>query len=382
MRASAAVRVQCRAPATPRAAIRLPRVQQRSLPPLNTRIYSPSRSLLDRIRRRAYATAPIAPVNIPTVDVAPVLHGAPEQLSISLRGEKLDISSALYDGPVPLPSTSLQNQAANLFDWWQPVQVATGLLERWHDFTGLPWWLTISSMALMMRAALLPTNLLALQNAGNLERAKPEMELLNMQRAAQAGQRAAGEGLHALAMQQMAVKNIWTKHNVKYWKMLLPAVAGAPFFITFFLTLRRMALQEPDWVTGGVLWFTDLSVPDPYARLPIMSSILMVTAVQLGQDGSPAAKDRNKLMMMFIRGAILFSTLFTMWFPQGLHIYWITNTAASIVISLICKLPAVRRKLGWPDVYKPSMRPVFAPQATSRPVTTTARPQAPPAQTP
>lgn len=300
-------------------------------------------------------------------EVAPSLPGSLDQLNISLRGEKLDISSALYDGPVPLPATSLQNQAANLFDWWQPVTVATELLERWHDWTGLPWWLSISSMALLMRTVLLPTNLIALQNAGNLERAKPEMELLNMQRAAQAGQRAAGEGLHALAQQQVAVKNIWAKYNVKYWKMLLPAVAGAPFFITFFLTLRRMALQEPEWVSGGVLWFTDLSVPDPYARLPIMSSVLMVMAVQLGQDGSPAAKDRNKIVMMFIRGAILCSTLFTMWFPQGLHVYWITNTAASILVSLVCKLPAVRRKLGWPEVYKPSTRPVFVPQATDRP---------------
>lgn len=300
---------------------------------------------------------------------------AAEALTISLRGEKLDISSALYDGPVPLPATSLQNQAANLFEWWQPVHVATGLLERWHEFSGLPWWLTISSMALMMRAALLPTNLVALQNAGNLERAKPEMELLQTQRAAAAGQRQAGEGLHALAQQQVAVKNVWAKYNVKYWKMLMPAVAGAPFFITFFLTLRRMALQEPDWVTGGVLWFTDLSVPDPYARLPIMSSVLMVMAVQLGQDGSPAAKDRNKLVMMFVRGAILFSTLFTMWFPQGLHVYWITNTAASIVISLITRLPAVRRRLGWPDVYKPSVVPVVAPKITERPASP---PRAPP----
>lgn len=43
-----------------------------------------------------------------------------------------------------------------------------------------------------------------------------------------------------------------------------------PVFVSFFIALRKMAyLPVPSLQTGGALWFTDLTLADPYYILPL-----------------------------------------------------------------------------------------------------------------
>lgn len=43
-----------------------------------------------------------------------------------------------------------------------------------------------------------------------------------------------------------------------------------PVFLSFFIGLRKMAdLPVPSLQTGGLLWFPDLTVADPFYILPL-----------------------------------------------------------------------------------------------------------------
>lgn len=45
----------------------------------------------------------------------------------------------------------------------------------------------------------------------------------------------------------------------------------APVFISFFIALRKMAyLPVPSMQTGGLLWFPDLTLGDPFYILPVV----------------------------------------------------------------------------------------------------------------
>ena len=47
--------------------------------------------------------------------------------------------------------------------------------------------------------------------------------------------------------------------------------------------------QVPSMTDGGMLWFTDLTVADPYYALPIASSAVFLLTVELGAaDGMQA----------------------------------------------------------------------------------------------
>ena len=69
-------------------------------------------------------------------------------------------------------------------------------------------------------------------------------------------------------------------------------------------------LQVPSMVTGGTLWFTDLTSPDPYYGLPILTGAFMLAMVQLnaaeGMQGQSPAMIRNfKIGMSVLAVAII-----------------------------------------------------------------------------
>ena len=64
----------------------------------------------------------------------------------------------------------------------------------------------------------------------------------------------------------MACARVGLRHHLLHDKDSEPPVAG----------------QVPSMTVGGALWFTDLTVADPYYLLPITSSALFLLTVELG----------------------------------------------------------------------------------------------------
>ena len=80
----------------------------------------------------------------------------------------------------------------------------------------------------------------------------------------------------------MKLQDLWKTHNCHPMKSLVMPLVQAPVFISFFIGLRRMTeLPIPTMSDGGILWFTDLTSPDPYYILPALSTISMLLTVEL-----------------------------------------------------------------------------------------------------
>ena len=59
-------------------------------------------------------------------------------------------------------------------------------------------------------------------------------------------------------------------------------LAQIPVFVSFFLGIRRMAnLPVESMKTGGLLWFPDLTIADPYFLLPILCSASMLLTIEV-----------------------------------------------------------------------------------------------------
>jgi YidC/Oxa1 family membrane protein insertase len=55
-----------------------------------------------------------------------------------------------------------------------------------------------------------------------------------------------------------------------------------PFFISFFLGIRGLANYPLEsMMYGGTLWFSDLTVPDPYYILPVFTAITMFITMEV-----------------------------------------------------------------------------------------------------
>lgn len=101
----------------------------------------------------------------------------------------------------------------------------------------------------------------------------------------------------------------------------LPILVQIPVFIAlYWVLLGSVELRQAPFV----LWLTDLSTPDPYFIL----SLIMGGAMYLQTRLSPAPPDPTQAMIMRIM-PIGFS-LFSVFFPSGLVLYWAVNTLLSI----------------------------------------------------
>lgn len=101
----------------------------------------------------------------------------------------------------------------------------------------------------------------------------------------------------------------------------LPILIQIPVFISlYWVLLESVELRQAPFV----LWIQDLSVQDPYFVLPVLMGISMF----LQQKLNPAPMDPvQQKIMTFL--PIVF-TVFFLFFPAGLVLYWVTNNVLSI----------------------------------------------------
>lgn len=65
-----------------------------------------------------------------------------------------------------------------------------------------------------------------------------------------------------------------------------------PLFVSFFMALREMANTPVDSMRmGGMFWFSDLTLPDQYFALPIITSITMWLTIEVSRSRQ---KDRKR----------------------------------------------------------------------------------------
>ena len=55
-----------------------------------------------------------------------------------------------------------------------------------------------------------------------------------------------------------------------------------PIFVSVYTGIREMAqLPVVSMQTGGLLWFTDLTIADPYFGLPLMTATTLLVTIEV-----------------------------------------------------------------------------------------------------
>jgi YidC/Oxa1 family membrane protein insertase len=75
---------------------------------------------------------------------------------------------------------------------------------------------------------------------------------------------------------------------------------------------------------GGILWFQNLSVADPYYILPVVSALTMLAATEI------TAKNIDPQQRWLMRLLPIGITVFLFNFPAGLFVYWITSNLVTL----------------------------------------------------
>ncbi|TPX62391.1 hypothetical protein PhCBS80983_g00461 [Powellomyces hirtus] len=217
-----------------------------------------------------------------------------------------------------------------------PTGWAQSLLEAVYVSTGLPWWATIMVATIMIRIALTPLTLRVQRTAAKMHNISHVTKPLQdeMQK-------------HKAAGNMVQVQATWKKLQAEHKKADVNPFGGlwalvqAPVFMAFFFGLKAMAeLPVPGFQTGGLAWFTDLTLADPTYVLPVLANLGMLAVMEFGAD---VAGQQAKGMKMFMRFALLVSVFVTAYLPSAIFMYWISTNLFSLLQALALKRPAMRR---------------------------------------
>jgi YidC/Oxa1 family membrane protein insertase len=102
----------------------------------------------------------------------------------------------------------------------------------------------------------------------------------------------------------------------------LPIMVQIPVFISlYWVLIETVEIRQAPFL----LWIQDLSAQDPFYLLPVLYGITM--KIQQSLNPAPIDPVQAKVMQMF---PIIF-TVFFLFFPSGLVLYWICNNTLSIL---------------------------------------------------
>lgn len=120
---------------------------------------------------------------------------------------------------------------------------------------------------------------------------------------------------------QKATMELYKKEKINPFGGCLPMLVQMPVFIAlYWVLLESVELRHAPWI----LWIKDLSIMDPFFVLPLLMGVSMYVQFLL----NPTPQDPTQAKIMKFMPVVM--TVFFLWFPAGLVLYWLANSVLGI----------------------------------------------------
>lgn len=121
--------------------------------------------------------------------------------------------------------------------------------------------------------------------------------------------------------QSMELMKLYQKEKINPLGGCLPVLVQMPVFISlYYVLLESVELRQAPFFG----WIQDLSLMDPWFILPLLMGASMWFQMRL----NPTPPDPTQAQVMKWMPVVF--TVFFLWFPAGLVLYWLTNNILSI----------------------------------------------------
>ena len=184
------------------------------------------------------------------------------------------------------------------------------LLTQINDAVG-NYGFSILLLTLVIKIILYPLSAKSLKSMAKMRRLAPKITELK---------ESCGDDKQKFMQAQMA---LWKKETVNPFGGCLPMLLQMPVFLGIFWVLNEsVELRQASFI----FWYNDLSKMDPYFLLPLLMGGAMFVQQTLTpmQTADPAQAKMMKFMPVIF-------TVFFLWFPAGLVLYYTANSVLSIL---------------------------------------------------
>ena len=211
-------------------------------------------------------------------------------------GMQNSIQAKLYAGPKIQDHLKVLSPGLELtvdYGWlWFIAQFLFWVLKALHGFLG-NWGWSIVFLTLFVKLAFFHLSATSYKSMANMRRVTPDMQRIKEQ-----------YGTDRAKMSQAMMELYQKEKMALYWTLM-----------------ESVELRHAPWL----LWITDLAAMDQYFVLPLIMGLTMY--VQQLLNPQPTDPMQAKVMKLM---PVIF-TVFMLWFPSGLVLYWVVNNTLSII---------------------------------------------------
>ncbi|KAG9230025.1 60Kd inner membrane protein-domain-containing protein [Amylocarpus encephaloides] len=282
----------------------------------------------------ASTSATPAPTSVPAAS-EPVSTTAPADVPTEFVPTSLDNAT---DFPVThLPDTIGYLQSIGIdYSIFRPTGAMTWVIEHIHVYTGTPWWATIAITAVLIRVAFFKIFLNASENGTRMQAIMPLIKPLTAKMT-----EASGDTMKVMQIRQ-EIKEMNARAGVNPMKSFYPMLQVFPAMGSFFMLRLMSKIPGSGLETGGILWFQNLAVADPYLILPLLTAgILHLVLRRGGETGVSTLKPEMQNALMYGLPAV--SLIFTSWLPAALQFSFLSAGAVSAIQSTLFRQPGFRQ---------------------------------------
>ncbi len=181
------------------------------------------------------------------------------------------------------------------------------LLNKIHTLVG-NWGLAIIGITLCIKALFFKLSKASYMSMAKMRKIQPKLQQLKETYA---------DDRQRFNTEMMAM---YKREKVNPMGGCLPILVQIPVFISlYWVLIETVELRQAPFI----LWLTDLSVQDPFFVLPVLMGVTM--KIQQSLNPAPIDPLQAKVIKMF---PYVF-TVFFLFFPAGLVLYWVVNNTLS-----------------------------------------------------
>lgn len=211
---------------------------------------------------------------------------------------------------------------------YSPIGLLQNALEFMHVTVDLPWYATIALSTVVIRFLLTPLVIITQRNAAIMRNIMPEMQEVQtrLTEARQMG------NAHEYAQANQELMLMMRERGFNPLKNMLIPFAQMPIFLSYFIGIRRMVNAPVESLhTGGIGWFQDLTLADPYYVLPIVTSATLALTIHLGTEAARVPGQDSPMLMMVLKALPIIIFPFIMNFPAAMVVYWASSNFCSLI---------------------------------------------------
>lgn len=244
--------------------------------------------------------------------------GVKEPVFTVAPGETKSVSAILFAGPKDQDELNKIHDTLDLtvdygFLWFISQLLFSGLVAIYGVVGN--WGIAIIIITIVVKTLLYPLTKKQYESTAKMRALGPKMEQLKQRY---------GDDRQKFGQ---ATMELYRKEKVNPMGGCLPLLLQMPIFLAlYWVFLESVELRHAPFG----LWITDLSAKDPYFILPVLFGASMFLMQKL--TPTPSMDPMQQKMMLWM--PVIFSVFF-LWFPSGLVLYWLVSNLISIAQMLI-----------------------------------------------